>query len=397
MNPIVQDFIKQANEMKEQLINTRRYIHENAEVGYDTVKTSNHIKEKLQEMGIDFRELKETGIIADIGSGEKTILLRADVDALPMYEVNDLPFKSEIKSSHCCGHDLHATMLLGAAKILKGMEDKLEGTIRLMFQPDEEGGNGAKIMVENGALDDREIHAALAIHVDARSPLGTLEYGYGQTFASNDSFEIIIKGRGGHGARPYETIDPINVAMHIYNGLNSIISREVDPFNHILFSVTSIEAESTFNIIPDGAKIKGTLRTYDEEERRHILERFEKITTGIAESFLAEAKFNVVKSLPALITSKDFTDKILEFSNNLKEEIRINDEPVVKRGSEDFSYITEKIKNNGYLFIGAGKDRQEGYEWGQHNSKVIFNEDVLPIGAVFLANSAYFWLLDSDK
>lgn len=392
MNPIVQGFIKEAYDLKDELIETRRYIHKNAEVGYDTVKTSNHIKEKLTEMGITFKEINETGIIADIGSGEKTILLRADTDALPMYEINDLPFKSEIEVAHCCGHDLHVTMLLGAAKILKNNENELKGTVRFMFQPDEEGGTGAKLMVDEGVLDDRTIHAAMALHVDAKSPLGQLEYGYGKTFASNDSFEITVKGRGGHGARPYETIDPINVAVNIYNSLSSLINREVDPFTHVLFSVTSIEAESTFNIIPDGAKIKGTIRTYDEEQRAHLLDRFDTITKSISEAFMAEAEFNVVKSLPALTTSKDFTDKILEASENLKEEINIKKDPVIKRGSEDFSYITEKIKNSGYLFIGAGKNRKEGYKWGQHNSRVIFNEDVLPLGSMLLSTAAYSWL-----
>lgn len=394
MNPIAQDFINEANKIKGQLIKTRRYIHENAEVGYETIKTSNHIKEKLKEMGIAYNEINETGIIADIGNGEKTILLRADTDALPMYEENNLPFKSKEKSSHCCGHDLHVTMLLGAAKILKDKEDELKGTIRLMFQPDEEGGTGAKVMVDNGVLDDRSIDAALALHVDAKSPLGRLDYGYGKTFASNDSFEITIKGRGGHGARPYETIDPINIATNIYNSLYSIINREVDPFSHVLFSITSIEADSTFNIIPDGATIKGTLRTYDEEQREYLLGRFEKVTEAISQSFMADAKFKVVKSLPALTTSEDFTDKIIEFAKKLRDEIKINREPVVKRGSEDFSYITERIENNGYLFIGAGKSRQEGYEWGQHNSKVIFNEDVLPIGSALISTVAYLWLLE---
>ena len=397
MNPNTKSIIMESYEMNNDLLEIRRYIHENAEVGYNTVKTSNYIKKKLKEIGIDFKEIEKTGIVADIGSGDKTILLRADVDALPMYESNDLPFKSNEKSSHCCGHDLHATMLLGAAKILKQREDELNGTVRLMFQRDEEGGNGAKTMVDNGVLDDRTIDAALALHVNAKSPLGVLEYGYGKTFASNDSFEIVVKGRGGHGARAYETIDPICVATNIINSLYNVIAREVDPFSHVLFSVTSIEANSTFNIIPDSAKIKGTFRTYDDEQRKHLLNRFETITTAVAQSFMATAEFNVVKSLSALTTSTEFTDKVLKLSQELGDEIRVNMEPVVKRGSEDFAYISEKIKNNAYLFIGAGKNREEGNEFGQHNSKVIFNEDVLPIGAALLSNVAYLWLLDEDN
>ncbi len=397
MEATVKSIIDGAYEIKSDLIETRRYIHENAEVGYDTIKTSNHIKKKLEEIGIDFKEINGTGIVADIGSGDKTILLRADIDALPMYESNDLSFKSNEKSSHCCGHDLHGTMLLGAAKILKEREDKLNGTVRLMFQPDEEGGTGANIMLDNGVLDDRHISAAIALHVDAKSPLGFLEYGYGKTFASNDSFEITIKGRGGHGARAYETIDPISIAVNIYNSIHNVINREVDPFNNVLFSITSIEAESTFNIIPDGAKLKGTLRTYDEEQREYLLKRFETVSTSIANAFMASAEFKVDKSLPALTTSTELTDKVLEFAKVLNNEIKVNTEPVVKRGSEDFAYICEKVKNNAYLFIGAGKNREEGYEFGQHNSKVIFNEDVLPIGSALLSTVAYLFLSDVDN
>ncbi|HAE92616.1 MAG TPA: amidohydrolase [Tissierella sp.] len=397
MDPNVKSIIDRAYEIKDDLIQTRRYIHKNAEVGYNTIKTSTYIKEKLKEIGVNFRDIDGTGIVADIGSGEKTVLLRADMDALPMYELNDLEFKSDIESSHCCGHDLHATMLLGAANILKEREDSLNGTVRLMFQPDEEGGTGAKRMLDKGVLDDRNISAALALHVDAKSPLGTLDYGYGKTFASNDSFEIIINGRGGHGARAYETIDPINVAINIYNSLCSLINREVDPFSHVLFSITSIEANSTFNIIPNSAKIKGTLRTYDDKQREYLSKRFETMTKGISQSFMANAEFKVDKSLPALTTSKEFTDKVLKLSQKLEDKININVEPVVKRGSEDFSYISEKIKDNAYLFIGAGKNSQEGYEFGQHNSNVIFNEEVLPIGSALLSTIAYLWLLEAEN
>ncbi|WP_353093441.1 M20 family metallopeptidase [Tissierella praeacuta] len=393
MDPNVKSIIDKAYEIEDGLIETRRYIHKNAEVGYNTVKTSAHIKEKLEEIGVKFRDIDGTGIVADIGFGEKTILLRADMDALPMYEINDLEFKSNIESSHCCGHDLHATMLLGAAKILKEREADLKGTVRLMFQPDEEGGAGAKRMLDNGVLKDRNIDAALALHVDAKSPLGTLDYGYGKTFASNDSFEITVNGRGGHGARAYETIDPINIAINIYNSIYNVINREVDPFNHVLFSVTSIEANSTFNIIPDSAKIKGTLRTYDDKQREYLLKRFETVTKAISQSFMSNAEFKIVKSLPALTTSKEFTNKILKLSQKLEDKININVEPVVKRGSEDFSYISEQINNNAYLFIGAGKSNQEGYEFGQHNSNVIFNEEVLPIGSALLSAIAYLWLL----
>lgn len=258
---------------------------------------------------------------------------------------------------------------------------------RLMFQPGEEDGTGAKRMVEKGILDDRKINYALALHVDAKSPLGLIDYGYGSTFASNDNFEINIFGKGGHGARSYETIDPINVAFNIYNGLNNIINREIDPFNHTLFSITSIEAESTYNIIPDSAKMKGTFRTYNEKERKYLLERFENAVKMISNAFMAKSEYAIKSSVPSLNTSKKFTDELLNIIKDF--DIRINESPVIKRGSEDFSYVTEKIDSSAYLFIGAGKNKNEGYEYGQHNSKVIFNEEVLPLGAAILSYIAF--------
>lgn len=382
-------FVKKAYEIESYLIDVRRYIHKNAEIGYDTAVTSNFIKKELMKMNISYTEIEDTGIIADIGQGDTTILLRADMDALPMYEINDLPFKSEKKMSHCCGHDLHTTMLIGAAKILKESEKDLNGTIRLMFQPGEENGTGAKRMIENGILDNKKIEYAIALHVDAKSPLGALDYGYGNTFSSNDNFEIIIYGKGGHGARSYETTDPISIAFSIYNGLYNIINRETDPFKHTLFSVTSIEAESTFNIIPDVVKMKGTLRTYSEDERKYLLQRFEKASKMISNAFMSDSEFFVRSSIPSLNTSKKFTDEILKIISNFDDRIRINDGPIIKRGSEDFSYVTEKIDNSAYLFIGAGKNRHEGYEYGQHNSKVVFNEDVMPLGSALLSFAAF--------
>lgn len=382
-------FLNRAYEIENYLIDVRRHIHKNAEIGYDTAITSDYVKAELKKMEITYTEIDNTGIIADIGHGDTTILLRADMDALPMYEINDLPFKSVKKISHCCGHDLHTAMLIGAAKILKENENNLKRKIRLMFQPGEEDGTGAKRMIEKGILDDGKIEHAIALHVDAKSPLGLVDYGYGNTFSSNDNFEIIIHGKGGHGARSYETIDPISIAFNIYNGLNSIINREIDPFRHTLFSITSVEAESTYNIIPDAVKMKGTLRTYNEDERKYLLQRFEKTIEMISNAFMADSEFLIRSSVPSLNTSKKFTDEVLKIISNFDDRIRINEVPIVKRGSEDFSYVTEKIGSNAYLFIGAGRNKYEGYEYGQHNSNVIFNEDVLPLGAALLSFIAF--------
>ena len=385
--------LKRAKEIEKEIIGIRRAIHKNAEINSNLKVTAEFVKKKLTEINCENEEISECGITAVIGNSNKgkTILLRADMDALPMKEDNNLEYKSVTDYSHCCGHDMHTAMLLGAAKILKEIENDLNGAVKLMFQPDEEGGTGAKKMLDAGLLNSPIPKAALALHVDAKRPLNHLDYGIGCTFSSNDNFEIIVTGKGGHGARPHESIDPINIACHINLALQTLICRELNPAKTVILTISSIDAGSSFNIIPDKAILKGSLRTYDNEQRAYNIKRIDEICKLTAKAFKGEAKLIIHSSVPVLYCNRELTKEILKYSEEIFDIDKINSNPIVRMGSEDFSFISEKIKSS-YLFIGAGVDEQNGSEYGQHSPKVIFNEDILYRGAALLAHCACMWL-----
>lgn len=238
------DYYKRAIELKDETINNRRYIHMNAEVGLDLPKTKTYVMDKLKEYGIDPKECGH-GLTATIGNGGKVFLLRADMDALPMQEESGLDFACKTGThAHACGHDLHASMLLTAAKMLKENEANLEGTVKLMFQPAEEIFQGSKDMIQAGILENPPVDVALAYHVAAgKAPIGVFMYNDNSTMMfSVDGFKISIKGKGSHGAYPHLSIDPINIGVKIYNGLQEIIAREVDPMHACVLTIGKFQA-----------------------------------------------------------------------------------------------------------------------------------------------------------
>lgn len=388
------DILTRALQLKEEIIENRRYLHQNAELGLDLPKTSAYIKEKLEEMGYCVKTVGKNGLCVTVGKeGTKTILLRADMDALPLNEESGLPFASKTDAAHCCGHDMHAAMLLGASKLLKELESNLKGTVKLIFQPGEETGNGAQEMLDNGILESPIPDAVLAMHVNAKAPAGRIDYGKGCTFCSNDNLEIVINGQGGHGARPHESIDPIKVAVQVYQALQTIRTSEINPMETMILTITSINGGNSYNSIPSSVIIKGTLRTYDEKVRQKAVKRIKELSENIAKSYSASAKVTFLDSLPPMYCSEGFTDEMLGYAADIVCKDNISDVPEIKMGSEDFAFITSKYpETSGYFFLGAGPDAKNGYPYGQHNPKVVFNEDVLPLGASVMAHCAIKWL-----
>ena len=388
-------FLKRAFELKDEMIEDRRYIHQNAERGMNLPLTLNYVKNKLEQIGCVTEIIGEYGLTAVIGdvNSENVILLRADMDALPMIEENDLEFKTKTDSAHCCGHDLHTAMLLTAARILKENENEIKGAVKLMFQPGEEVGTGAKYMVANGILNNPVPKAVMGMHVNAKSPLGMINYGKGYTFSSNNSITINVYGKGGHGARPQETVDPIKVACHIYMAIQSIKANSITPMSPVILTLTAINGGSSFNLIPDKVEIKGTLRTYDEAIRQDVIKQIREKTEIIASAFDAKAEVIFGDDIPPVICSEKFTDELLGYASEIVGNEKIADKNEIKMGSDDFAFVTERYPgNSAYLFIGTGPNEHEGYVYGQHSTKVIFNEDALPYGAAILAQSAFKWL-----
>ncbi|MGL6201720.1 MAG: M20 metallopeptidase family protein [Lachnospiraceae bacterium] len=388
--------LQRANELKQETINNRRYLHQNPELGLTLPVTSAYVQERLEEMGYQVERLGNSGLTALAGKAGtgKTILLRADMDALPMREESGLTFASQKEDiSHCCGHDLHTAMLLTAAKIIKEQEDCLEGQVKFLFQPGEETGNGAIEMIAKGILETPKPDAVLAMHVNAKAPLGKLDYGKGITFCSNDNFEILIKGMGGHGARPHEAKDPLKTANYLYQALQTIRAGEISPMEPVILTITAINGGSTYNIIPDSVTMKGTLRTYNEDFQNKVLERIRGICHTVGELFNNEILVDLKEKILPLYCAPDFTDEILSYCREVLGAHQVSRVNEVKMGSEDFAFITSKYpETSGYLFIGAGTDEENGYPYGQHSSQVVFNEDVLPLGAAVMAGSAIKWL-----
>lgn len=364
-----------------ELLDIRREIHMYPELGMECDETLKRIKDILSQRDIDFMDCGG-GICVDFGIGEDTLLMRADIDGLPITEETDLPFKSRINGRmHACGHDIHTTIMLGVCILLKENEETLNKSIRVIFQPGEETGEGALNMVEQGLLNDKNFTHAFAMHVDAKQPLGHLDYGLGKTFASSDNFDIDIKGASAHGARAYEGIDCISIGHKLYDALYFVLMREINPVDDVLFSIASIQTdEQSYNVLPASLNMKGTLRTYSQENREYILNRFQHIIKKFEETYNVEITFKTSSSLPELTTDVAFTNSILEILKQKLPEITIAENSVIKLGSEDFSNITKEIPVNSYLFIGAGPLTDKGSQYGQHNPKVIFNEEMIELG-----------------
>lgn len=275
---------QEAKAIQDQIVADRRYLHQIPEVGMDLPESAAYIEKRLSEMGIPSHrcgvmpdEIRKkyvamgfpdmaasTGVVATIGSGSPCILLRADFDALPMEEINDLPFCSKRKASHMCGHDTHAAMLLGAAKLLKDHESELKGTVKLMFQPGEEMGYGSKTMIDDGLLENPKVDAAFALHIFSTTPVGEVTYCTGVTSSSLDSFIVNIQGKGGHSSTPQLSIDPLMIANQIYTAANMLMTREVDPKATATLSAGVLRSGTAVNILPDTATLQMGMRTYDK-------------------------------------------------------------------------------------------------------------------------------------
>lgn len=389
------NFYERALALKEELTANRRFIHANAEAGLTLPKTTAYITEKLNSYGIDARRCGE-GVTATIGSGGKTILLRADMDALPMSEESGLPFACHDGYAHTCGHDLHSAMLLTAAKMLKEQEPALQGTVRLMFQPGEEVLGGCRNMIQGGILQNPEPDAALAFHVGAgRLPAGTYLYNDSGAalMSSTDMFHLKICGRGAHGAYPHLSVDPISIGVHIHLGLQELIAREADPASTCVLTVGSFTAGSAPNIIPESAVLCGSLRTSDSSEREKLVRRLREICEQIAAAYGGSAALTLTSEIPPLKCDSTFTRQIAAFLAELPFPNLTGQPGITSGASEDFALIAERIPS-AMIYLSAGFADKRG-DIPAHNPGVQFDEDVLPLGAAAYAHCAARWLAES--
>ena len=361
----------------------RRDFHENPELLYETHRTSKIVKEKLTSFGCDqvITGLGRTGVVGVIhgrsNSNGKTIGLRADMDALPIKEITNLEYSSKKDGMmHACGHDGHTAMLLGAAKYLSETRN-FDGKVVVIFQPAEEGGAGAKEMCEDGLMSDFDISEVYGMHNAPGLPVGQFNIRSGAFFAAADQFTVNIQGKGGHAARPQETIDPTIVGAHILIALQSVTSRNTDPLKSLVVSVTSFRTESdSYNVIPQTVQLKGTVRTLSKDVRDMAQEKITQLIKNTGLAFGADVKLDYERGYPVMINSDLETSHMIKAAKNVAGDKNVDDNASQVMGAEDFSYMLEE-RPGAYIRVGNGNTAS------LHHPNYDFNDESIPFGTSF--------------
>lgn len=389
-----QKLLTAAQEIQQDILADRRTIHQYPEVGTHLPITKSYVIKRLVELGYEPQELCDSGIVATI-TGKDTgrcILLRADMDALQIQEQTDLDFKSENGAMHACGHDMHTAMLLGAAKLLRQYQSQLNGTVKLVFQPDEEGFTGAKSMLAAGVLNDPKPQVGMALHVNSGTPSGLVLCGRGTFMAGCTLFRIHIHGVGCHGAMPETGVDPLNIAAHVYLSLQELISREIAAKQPAVVTIGHMQGGQAPNIISQDAILEGTIRTFDRELTAHIMQRIETIAQCTAQAFRGSAEVIELASAPPLVNDPDLVNAMGDLAQQLVGQQAVYRLDEGGMGSEDFASYTYELPC-AYLLLGAGTPNENPlYGKPMHNEKVIFNENILPLGAALHTWCALNWL-----
>jgi amidohydrolase len=376
-----------AKEYAPDFINIRHHLHANPELSYQEFETSKFIQQKLNEFNIPFEIKATTGVVGLIrgkNPDKKIVALRADMDALPIKEENNVEYRSKRDGiMHACGHDVHTTCLLGAAKILSELKNQWDGTIKLIFQPGEEKNpGGASIMIKDGVLDNPKPQTIFALHVNPQLETGKLSFRSGQVMASADELYFTIKGKGGHAASPHTTVDPILIASHLVIGLQQVISRNKNPFDSSVLSITSINGGTTTNVIPDEVKLMGTFRAMNEEWRKKAHGLIERTAKDLASSMGGDVDVHIDKGYPVV-----FNDEILNASARFLAEEFMGKENIqeteMRMGAEDFGYYSQLIPGCFYR-LGTG-NKEKGITAGVHTPRFNIDENAIEIGMAMMA------------
>jgi amidohydrolase len=388
------DLFAAARAIEPQIVDDRRRIHSHPELAYDEEQTSSLVRTRLEELGIPFRSgLAKTGVVATIkgalGDG-RCVLLRADMDALPIDEKSDLTFASQIPGvMHACGHDAHTAMLLGAARLLLDRGSGFAGTVKLMFQPAEEGAGGAPRMIEAGVLTDPPVDAAFALHVRPNLAAGKVACSAGPQLAGADVFTITIAGHGGHAAEPHTTVDAVVVGAQVVLALQTLVAREVDPNASAVVTLGTFNAGERFNVIADRAVIKGTIRTLDNELFLRLERRIREVATGVASALQATAHVQVLGRCPPLVNDAAMAEHLAASARSLMGPDSV---AAVKpeMWAEDFAFVVEKIPG-AMLWLGV-----KSTDWAQpkaiHTAEFDLDESALAIGSAAMAGAALDYL-----
>ena len=381
-----QQFLTDARSHSSWIVEVRRQLHRFPELMYEEVKASQLVRDTLDELGISYQSgIAVTGVVATLGTGESPcVALRADMDALPIHEETDVPFRSEVDGKmHACGHDCHTAMLLGAAKLLRERESELPGTVRLLFQPAEEGGAGGKRMCDEGALENPNVERIFGLHVWPPLPTGTIGSRTGTFLAAAGELKVTIHGKGGHAAKPHYCVDPVVASAKVITELQTIISRNLDPLDSGVVSITAIHGGEAYNVIPQTVQLSGTIRALTMERLQWLQDRVRSLTTQVAAANECEATVEFPgNAYPPTVNDRGVWDSVQKFAGELLGRDAVHEVPPVM-GGEDFAFYTEQVPG---CFVALGiRNEEAGCTHNVHHPLFKVDEDALPIGSALHA------------
>ena len=381
------DFLSEAQALFEYTQSMRRDFHAHPELGFHEVRTAGIVAKELTALGLEVHTgVGGTGVLALLEGAKPgpVVLVRADMDALPIREETGAPYASQNPGvMHACGHDGHTAVLLTVAKMLNAHRSQLSGTVKFMFQPAEEGMGGAEKMIEDGVLENPKVDVALALHVWNEKPVGWVGIAGGPAMAGAEIFKIKVRGKGGHGAVPHLAVDPILAAAQVVSALQGIVARNIAPLQTAVVSVCTIHGGETFNVIPPAVEMTGTIRTFEPAVRTRVLERFEKTVHSIAEGMGCQAEIELQILTPATINQPETAARVQAVARRLFPEADVDTANYITMGSEDFAFVLEKVPGC-FFFIGSANP-EKGLDAGHHHPRFDIDEAALPRGAALMA------------
>lgn len=395
--PEVTNIRKEVDELMPGMVADRRHLHENPELGFQEFKTAEFVRQRLEQLGVeDIRTgiggTGVTGLIKGTANGAgRNILVRADMDALPIHEENDVDYASKTDGvMHACGHDGHTAILMGLARLLSDRKDQFSGTVKLCFQPAEElPPGGAQAMIKDGVMKDPPIEAVFGLHMANETPVGQILVNSGPIMAAADGYTITVQGQGGHGASPHKSVDPIVVGSHIVVALQTVVSRNTDPMDSAVVSNCVFQSGFAFNVIPDTAMLKGTVRTFKPETRDLMEERITEIAKSTAEALGATATVEYTRGYPATVNDEEMTTLARESAIAAVGEENVIEKPPAM-GAEDMSYFQLEAPGS-YFFVGS-RNEEKGLKWGHHHPKFDIDEEALGNGLTAMTMNVLTYL-----
>ncbi|NJN15636.1 MAG: amidohydrolase [Oscillochloris sp.] len=383
-------FLNEAESMYDELVAIRRDLHMHPELGFQEVRTAKIVAEKLGGLGYEVQTgVGKTGVVGLLQGGQpgdKVVLLRFDMDALPIEEANDVPYRSQTPGvMHACGHDAHVAVGIGVATVLAKHRDQIPGTIKLMFQPAEEGLGGAMAMINDGLLNGPDVDYALGLHVSSWHPLGTAVVRSGALLAASDKLEITVHGHGGHGAQPQQTVDAVLVAAQIIVALQTVVSRNINPDEPAVVTIGAIHAGQAGNVIAETAELKGTIRCFSQEVRQVLHRRIREVAEGVAAGLGAKVDVTIIIGVDPTISAPAPTAVVYKAALEVFSEEKINT-TFRTTGGEDFSAVLERVPGN-FFMLGA-RNEERGLTYPHHNPRFDIDESCLPKGVAILCDAA---------